>query len=322
MGLPIELIGSLHLGYDVQATVKSSVRFEGQGLHSGVQTIMDVHPAAAGFGIWFRRTDVTDRDPMIPALYDAVEHKPLCTRIVNDAGVEVQTIEHIMAALVGCGIRNALIELDNVEVPILDGCADTFVRAIVAKGVQKQSAPVHALEILETIRVEENGAWAELSPAPSLEIDFQIEFEDAAIGVQQKALNMANGTFVRELSDSRTFCRKSDIDAMHAQGLALGGTYDNAVVVDGSDVLSPGGLRHADEAVRHKMLDALGDLALAGAPILGRYTGVRAGHAMTNRLLRKLFATPSAYRIVTCSESQLGSLPGVGVDNSDLVVHA
>lgn len=298
------------------------MRFEGQGLHSGAKTIMSVHPAAAGFGIWFRRTDVTDRDPMIPALYDAVSHKPLCTRISNDDGVEVQTIEHIMAALVGCGIRNALIELDDVEVPIMDGCADTFVRAIVAKGIQKQSAPVHAIEILQTVRVEENGAIAQLSPGSSLEIDFEIEFDDAAIGTQHKTLNMANGTFVRELSDSRTFCRKSDIDAMHAQGLALGGTYRNAVVVDGADVLSPGGLRHDDEAVRHKMLDALGDLALAGAPILGRYRGVRAGHALTNQLLRKLFATPSAFRIVTCSENQLGSLPGVGVDHSDLVTTA
>ncbi len=284
---------------------------------------MSVHPAAAGFGIWFRRTDVTDRDPMIPALYDAVEHKPLCTRIVNNDGVEVQTIEHIMAALIGCGIRNALIELDNVEVPIMDGCADTFVRAIVAKGVQKQAAPVHAIEILAPVRVsDDQGAWAELSPASSLQIDFQIEFDDAAIGAQKKSLNMANGTFVRELSDSRTFCRKSDIDAMHAQGLALGGTYSNAVVVDGADVLSPGGLRHDDEAVRHKMLDALGDLALAGAPILGRYTGMRAGHALTNRLLRQLFATPSAFRIVTCSESQLAHLPGVGVDHTDLVATA
>lgn len=279
---------------------------------------MSVHPAAAGFGIWFRRTDVTDRDAMIPALYDAVEEKPLCTRIVNEAGVEVQTIEHIMAALAGCGVRNALIEVNGPEVPILDGCAASFVRAIVAKGVQEQTAPLHAIEILKEIRVEEDGASATLTPAPSLEIDFQIEFQDAAIGAQKKSLNMANGTFVRELSDSRTFCRKSDIDMMHANGLALGGTYNNAVVVDGDDVLSPGGLRHTDEAVRHKMLDALGDLALAGAPILGRYVGVRAGHAMTNRLLRKLFSTPDAFRIVTCNDAQLRNLPGVGVRHADL----
>lgn len=283
---------------------------------------MVVRPAAAGFGIWFRRTDVLDRDAMIPALYDAVAEKPLCTRIVNEAGVEVQTIEHIMAALAGCGVRNALIEIDGPEVPILDGCSATFVRTIVAKGVRQQPAPLHAIEILKDVTVEEDGASATLSPARSLEIAFEIDFADAAIGAQQKTLNMANGTFVRELSDSRTFCRKSDIDMMHANGLALGGTYSNAVVVDGDSVLSPGGLRHSDEAVRHKMLDALGDLALAGAPILGRYTGVRAGHALTNRLLRKLFATPDAFRVVTCSEQQLRSLPGVGVRHSDLAAVA
>ncbi len=302
----------------MQATLKSTIRFEGRGLHSGKDTLMSVHPAAAGFGIWFHRTDITDRDAMIPALYDAVDEKPLCTRIVNEAGVAVLTIEHIMAALVGCGVNNALVELNGPEVPILDGCSASFVREIVAKGIQPQSAPLHAIEILKEVRVEDNGATAALSPAGALEIDFQIEFADAAIGAQQKSLKMANGTFVRELSDSRTFCRKSDIDMMHANGLALGGTYKNAVVVDGDDVLSPGGLRHEDEAVRHKMLDALGDLALAGAPILGRYTGVRAGHALTNRLLRKLFATPDAFRIVTCSDSQLRHLPGVGVKVADL----
>jgi len=251
-----------------------------------------------------------------------VEQKPLCTRIVNDDGVYVQTIEHIMAALIGCGIRNALIEIDAAEVPIMDGSSEVFVRGLVSKGIQRQSAALHAIEILKDVTVEENGASATLSPARSLEIDFRIEFADEAIGAQQKTLSMANGTFVHELSDSRTFCRKADIDAMHAQGLALGGSYENAVVVDGEDVLSPGGLRHADEAVRHKMLDALGDLSLAGAPILGRYTGVRAGHSLTNRLLRKLFATPEAFRIVECNDMQLGSLPGVGVSASDLAVPA
>jgi UDP-3-O-[3-hydroxymyristoyl] N-acetylglucosamine deacetylase len=135
---------------------------------------------------------------------------------------------------------------------------------------------------------------AKLSPAEGLEMDFSIDFTDAAIGRQRRVANLANGRFVREYCDSRTFCRQADVDAMHAAGLALGGTYDNAVVVDGDEVLSPGGFRHADEAVRHKMLDALGDLALAGAPLLARYTGVRAGHMLTNKLLRTLFATPGA----------------------------
>ncbi len=307
----------------MQATLISDVTFEGVGLHSGVSTKMTVRPAGTDHGIWFKRVDVTDADPMIPALYHVVEHKPLCTRIVNAAGVEVTTIEHIMAALAGCGVRNALIEIDGPEVPIMDGCAADFVRAIVDTGIEAQDAPLYAIEVLKIVTVEhEDGAIATLSPAGSLEIDFRIAFQDSAIGEQSKHLNMANGTFVRELSDSRTFCRKSDIDMMHANGLALGGTYENAVVVDGDDVLSPGGLRHADEAVRHKMLDALGDLALAGAPILGRYTGVKAGHAMTNEVLRKLFATPGAYRLVPCSVDQLRRLPGVGVKPRDLALVA
>lgn len=306
----------------MQATLISDVTFEGVGLHSGVATKMTVRPARAGHGVWFKRVDVTDRDPHVPAIYDAVEMKPLCTRIVNAAGTEVLTIEHITAALAGCGIRNALIELDGPEVPIMDGAAGDFVRAFVATGVQAQDAPLYAIEVLKTVAVQQDGAEAILSPADCLEIDFSIEFADAAIGAQSKALNMANGTFVRELSDSRTFCRKSDIDMMHANGLALGGTYDNAVVVDGDAVLSPGGLRHADEAVRHKMLDALGDLSLAGAPILGRYTGIKAGHAMTNVLLRKLFATPGAYRMVPCTPAQLSRLPGVGVKQADLALVA
>ena len=147
---------------------------------------------------------------------------------------------------------------------------------------------------------------------------FSIDFADAAIGRQSKQLNLANGTFVRELSDSRTFCRQADVDAMRANGLALGGSLENAVVVEGDRVLSPGGLRHSDEPVRHKMLDALGDLALAGGPVLGRYTGIRAGHALTNRLLRTLFATPGAAVWVECGGPSGCKLPGVGVSAADL----
>ncbi|MEP5761196.1 MAG: UDP-3-O-acyl-N-acetylglucosamine deacetylase [Litoreibacter sp.] len=306
----------------MQATLRTAVRFEGQGLHSGVQTRMVVRPAPVGHGIVFCRTDVIGNNAVIPARFDLVQHKPLCTLLVNEAGVEVQTVEHIMAALAGCGIGNATIEISAAEVPIMDGCSATFVRAFVAAGIVAQRAPLQAIEILRPVMIEENDSVAMLTPADSLEIDFHIEFSDAAIGLQSKALNMANGTFVRELSDSRTFCRKADIDAMHAKGLALGGTYENAVVVDGDTVVSPGGLRHSDEAVRHKMLDALGDLALAGAPILGRYTGVKAGHAMTNKLLRKLMASEGAYRFVTCTPAQLKALPGAGVRTADLALVA
>lgn len=304
----------------LQATLKSKIEFNGVGLHSGEPVKMVLKPAAAGFGIWFNRVDVLDKDAMIPAIYTAFSAKPLCTRLANEDGVDITTVEHIMAALSGCGVRNALIDIDGPEVPIMDGSSAEFVAEILKYGVQKQDAVDCGIEILETVSVTEGMATASLSPSDALEIDFFIDFEDSAIGQQSKHLQMANGTFVRELSDSRTFCRKSDINMMHDAGLALGGTYENAVVVDGSEVVSPGGLRHTDEAVRHKMLDALGDLALAGMPILGRYTGNRSGHALTNALLHKLFASPASYRVVPFSQSQQEMLPGAGVDLSDLVL--
>ena len=226
-----------------------------------------------------------------------------------------------MAALAGLGIHNALIEIDGPEVPILDGSSRPFVAGLLAKGIRTQSIPVRAIRILQPIEVREGEAIARLDPSDMLEIDFRIDFEDAAIGRQEKTLNMSNGAFVRELCDSRTFCRQADVDAMRANGLALGGNMENAVVFEGDRVLSPGGLRHADEPVRHKMLDALGDLALAGGPILGRYTGLRAGHAMTNRLLRALFAQPDAWEIVECGLPTGRKLPGVGVLRSDIPVH-
>ncbi len=301
----------------MQTTINSPVGFTGLGLHSGQPVRMVLRPADADYGIWFRRTDVIGRDAMVPAIWNAVVPSRLCTRIANAAGIEVSTIEHIMAALAGTGVRNALIEIDGPEVPILDGSAAPFVRGILARGLRVQQAPIRAIRILDDVEVRDGDAVARLSAADALEMEFHIDFEDAAIGRQDKHLTLANGVFVRELSDSRTFCRQEDVEAMQANGLALGGTYDNAVVVDGARVLSPGGLRHADEPVRHKMLDALGDLALAGAPILGRYTGHRAGHALTNSLLRALFARPESYRMIICGPRTVERLPGAGLQQAD-----
>ncbi|MFM2391857.1 MAG: hypothetical protein RLZZ437_3412 [Pseudomonadota bacterium] len=306
----------------MQSTLKSAASFSGLGLHTGKPVRMIVRPASADYGIWFKRVDITDSDNLIAARWDRVTESRLCTIVANDAGVSVSTIEHVMAALSGCGIHNALIEIDGPEVPILDGSAVPFVAGFLAKGVIAQTAPVRAIRILKTVEVRDGDAVARLSPADMLEIDFHIDFADAAIGKQAKHLSLANGAFVRELSDSRTFCRQADVDAMRARGQALGGSLENAVVFDGDRVVSPGGLRHADEPVRHKMLDAMGDLALAGAPILGRYTGMRAGHAMTNRLLRALFADPDAWRMVDCGPSMGMKLPGVGVIHADIPVLA
>lgn len=300
--------------HHLQNTLKHPVTFTSVGLHSGRPARMVIRPASAEHGIWFRRTDLVGTDNLISAVWNAAQHSPLCTTLVNDAGVSVSTVEHVMAALAGCGVHNALIDVDGPEVPIMDGSAAPFVRGIMGRGLRKLAVPVRAIEILKEVRVERDGAVASLAPSETLTIDFHIDFEDTAIGRQNRTLVMNNGAFARELCDSRTFCRQSDVDAMHASGLALGGAPgDNAVVFDGDVVTSPGGLRHKDEPVRHKMLDALGDLALAGGPILGHYTGIRAGHTLTNMLLRTLFTTPGAARMIVCTAEQTARLPGVGL---------
>ena len=298
----------------MQNTVKTAISFTGKGLHSGKPATATVRPAPPHHGIWFKRTDVDLGDRMIPARWDAVNRSPLCTKLENASGLQVSTVEHLMAALAGCGIHNALVEIDGPEVPILDGSAVPFVRGIMTRGVQSLQVPVMAYEVLKEVTVRDGAACATIAPSDTLRIDFEIDFDDAAIGHQQKSLVMNNGSFARELCDSRTFCRQADVDAMQANGLALGGEAgENAVVFDGDVVLSPGGLRHSDEPVRHKMLDALGDLALAGAPVLGHYTGVRAGHSLTNTLLRALFDTPGAVRLIECDASQAARLPGYGL---------
>ncbi|MEZ5755048.1 MAG: UDP-3-O-acyl-N-acetylglucosamine deacetylase [Paracoccaceae bacterium] len=302
----------------MQRTLKTAVTFDGLGLHGGQPVRMTVRPAPVGHGIVFLRTDVAPEAARVAARWDLVVPSRLCTLVANGHGVSVSTIEHVMAALSGCAVHNALIEIDGPEVPILDGSAMPFVAGFLEAGITGQDAAVKAIRVLRPIEVREGEAMARLDPAENLEIDFRIDFAEAAIGRQEKALSLANGAFVRELSDSRTFCRQSDVDAMRANGLALGGTLENAVVFDGDQVLSPGGLRHEDEPVRHKMLDAMGDLFLAGAPILGRYTGLRAGHALTNRLLRALFAAPDAWTMVEVGEQTGCKLPGVGVHEADL----
>lgn len=298
----------------LQTTIKSPISFTGRGLHSGAPATLTIRPAGAEHGIWFVRTDIEAGDNLVPARWDAVNRSPLCTKLENASGVGISTVEHVMAALAGCGVHNALVEIDGPEVPIVDGSAVPFVRGIMQRGLRLLNAPVRAFEVMQTVTVTDGDASATLEPADTLYIDFHIDFADSAIGQQSKSLRMNNGSFARELCDSRTFCRQADVENMQANGLALGGTPgENAVVFEGAKVLSPGGLRHSDEPVRHKMLDALGDLALAGAPLIGRYTGERAGHSLTNTLLRKAFSTPGAVRMVVCDEVMTQALPGYGL---------
>lgn len=296
----------------MQHTIARKAQFRGVGLHSGAAVRLTILPAPANHGIVFRRSDLDGA--LIPARWDMVTPSRLCTLLENKDGASVSTVEHVMAALAGLGIDNAVVEVNGAEVPILDGSAAPFVAGLLKAGLEPQpEAPLRAIRVLKPVEVRQGEGFARLSPADHLQIHFNIDFADAAIGQQEMQLEMANGAFVRELMDSRTFCRLSDVERMQQSGLALGGTFMNAVVVDGDRVLSPGGLRHQNEAVRHKMLDAMGDLALAGAPLLARYTGQRAGHAMTNQLLRALFAQPDAWEWEICSQGLEQRLPGAGV---------
>lgn len=302
----------------MQTTLKHPFSLVGTGLHSGRPVRMTVRPANPDTGIEFLRVDVSGRNTRIPARFDTVNDTKLCTRIANSDRVEVSTIEHLMAALAGCGVHNAIVELDGPEVPIMDGSSARFVQEILATGVKTLDAPVKILRILRQVSIVDDGAYVAIMPSEKFEIDFQIEYDDSAIGVQHRTLNMKNGSFVRELSNCRTFCLQSDVESMEAAGLALGGSLDNAIVIDNGTVLNPKGFRREDECVRHKMLDALGDLALVGMPIVGRYRGIKAGHRMTNLLLRKLFATPDAYEIITADAAQIAHLPGTSLSFEDL----
>ena len=305
------------MGRMMQTTLKRETWLVGTGLHSGRPARIVLRPATGG-GIRFRRVDVTDRDNLIPARWNLVSDTRLCTMLTNAAGVSVGTVEHLMAALAGTGVTHVEIDIDGPEVPIMDGSALRFAKAILRAGLAAVPGPLEAIRVLRPVRDVQGDVVAELAPAEVLSIDFQIDFADAAIGHQARRLTMENGAFLHELADCRTFCRREEVEAMRAAGLALGGSLDNAVVVDGARVLNPGGLRRADEFVRHKMLDALGDLGLAGAPILGAYRGVRAGHGATNRLLRRLFASPGAFERVTLDAGAAALLPGAGVGAADL----
>ncbi len=306
----------------MQQTLAKDWTLSGTGLHSGKPVRLRVRPAPANTGLVFRRVDCPEPIRDIAVTPENWLEASLCTVLRNEHDIRVTTIEHLLAAFHGCGVHNAIIEIDNEEVPILDGSAAPFVRRILAVGLVEQDTPLRVLRVLKPVVVVRDGASAALLPARQLELAFEIAFDEPAIGHQQEQLVMSNGAFLRELSDCRTFCLRRDVERMQAVGLALGGTLDNAVVFDEGRVLTPGGLRREDEPVRHKMLDAMGDLYVAGLPMIARYEGVRAGHALTGRLLQTLFAQPDAYDIVTLNGPARKRLPGVGVSLSDLPLSA
>jgi UDP-3-O-[3-hydroxymyristoyl] N-acetylglucosamine deacetylase len=285
------------LNPDLQHTLVNPVHFEGVGIHTGAITHVTIAPAAPNSGVTFMRTDVTDRDPRIPARAENVCETRLGTVIGNTDGVTVSTIEHIMAVLSALAIDSAVISLDGPEAPIMDGSCEPFVRLIDRVGRRPQGSPRAWLEILEPIVVQDGDKSAALLPADQFEVSFEIAFDSAAIGVQRLDLRIDEHTFRRDLADARTFGFLHEVEALRAAGLARGGTLDNVVVIDQGQVMNPGGLRRPDEFVRHKILDALGDLALLGGPFLGRYEGRFSGHALNNALARAVIAQPDAWRM-------------------------
>ncbi len=282
-----------------QRTTVAPAIIAGVGVHTGDRVRLAVRPAAEGTGIVFVRTDITDRDNRIPVSGEAVVDARLNTMIENAAGVRLSTIEHLMAAFAALGISNAVIEVDGPELPILDGSALPFVQLLDRAGFRRQSAPVRYIEILEPIRVQDGDKSAALLPCDRYEMRFEIDFPTPVIGNQVVDFVVDEDTFRTEIMAARTFGFAHEVEALRRAGLARGGSLENAVVIDGDQILNPGGLRMEREFVRHKALDAIGDLYVLGAPLLGRYEGVKAGHAINNLLVRELLANPQAWREVT-----------------------
>ena len=289
-----------------QHTLKTAIGCTGIALHSGARVTMTLLPAPADSGIQFRRTDPKGKDKMIPARWDHVVDTRMCTTLGRD-GVTVGTIEHLMAALAGCAIDNAVIELNGPEVPIMDGSAYPFVFLIECAGIAEQDEPRRALRVKKAVTLDEGDRFATLLPGEGFAMSFDIDFASAAISRQSIALAVGEGSFKKEIARARTFGFMHEVEQLRAAGLARGGSLDNAVVVSGDKVLNEGGLRYDDEFVRHKVLDAVGDLYLAGAPIVGRFHGTCSGHATNNRLLHALFADQTAWSLDVCTADDVAA---------------
>ncbi len=278
-----------------QKTFKSSISCSGVALHCGDKVSMTLKPGKPDSGIVFKRTDITGGGTSILATWDNVVETTLCTTLGNNAGVTIATVEHLMAALSGSGIDNAVIEVNGPEVPVMDGSAAPFVFLAECAGTVEQDAPRRFIRVLKAITIGDGDSAATLVPAESFSIDFDIDFESAAISRQSISIGMTGETFKNEISRARTFGFLHEVEALRAAGLAKGGSLENAVVVSGDKVINEDGLRYTDEFVRHKVLDAVGDLYLAGGFLLGHYHGVCTGHTSNNQLLRALFADDEAW---------------------------
>lgn len=281
-----------------QKTLKGPISCTGIGLHSNCKVSMTLGPGEADSGIVFKRSDLARPDNGLRAIYENVVDSRFSTTLGRDEELRVGTIEHLMAAFSGCGVDNAVVEIDGPEVPIMDGSAAPFVFLIECAGLVEQRAPRKAIQILKEISIGDEQRSASLGPAERFSIEFELHYDNPIIAQQDYVFDVEDGAFKAEIARARTFCLEQEVDFLRSLGLARGGSLDNAVVVSGEKVLNEGGLRHDDEFVRHKVLDCVGDLYLAGGPILGRFRGVRSGHALNHRLLGALFADREAWRTV------------------------
>ncbi|CAM3551151.1 UDP-3-O-acyl-N-acetylglucosamine deacetylase [Parendozoicomonas haliclonae] len=282
-----------------QRTLKNVIRATGVGLHSGEKVYLTLRPAPVDTGIVFCRTDL---DPVvqIPARALNVGQTTLCTSLEKD-GVRVDTVEHLLSAMAGLGIDNAFVDVTAHEVPIMDGSAGPFVFLLQSAGIEEQEAHKRFIRIKKKVTIEENGVSATFVPFDGFKVSFSIDFDHPVFNglVQQASIDFSSTSFVKEVSRARTFGFMKDIEFMRSQNLALGGSVDNAIVVDDYRILNEDGLRYDDEFVKHKMLDAIGDLYLLGHSLIGEFVGVKSGHSTNNKLLRALLADESAWEVVT-----------------------
>ncbi len=282
-------------GLAKQKTLKSVIECDGVALHSGLPVKMRVSPAGPEAGILFRRIDIEPESRDIQARFDNVVDTRLCTKIANEQGISVSTIEHLMAALAGCEIDNAMIELNAGEVPVMDGSSAPFVKLFEKAGVVEQGLPRRIIRVLRAVTVRDGYKFLTITPSDESSIELEIDFECLGIRRQSREMRINKHVFLTEIANSRTFGFLDEVEALQSAGLALGGSLENAVVLSNGEVLNEGGLRHHDEFVRHKILDCLGDLYLAGSPVLGQVTGSCSGHALNNALLRALLEDETAW---------------------------
>lgn len=287
-----------------QRTLKNTIRATGIGLHTGDKVYVTLRPAEPNTGIRFRRVDL-DEPVTIIASPENVGETTLSTTLVQD-GVKISTIEHLLSAFAGLGIDNAIIDLSAAEVPIMDGSAGPFVFLLQSAGVQEQDIPKQYLRINRSIRVEDGDKWAAFEPFNGFKVTFTIDFEHPAFAEHLKTavMDFSSTTFVKEVSRARTFGFMKDIDMLRQNNLALGGSLDNAIVVDDDKILNEDGLRYADEFVKHKILDAIGDLYLLGYSLIGEYVGYKSGHGLNNKLLRALLKNKDAWEMVTFDDEK------------------